>query len=119
MSGTPFHDTLISTEPSWPKPVEASPVMALIAISFRPAVKRSRGGTEPSPGQYATPRADVLPVGSLYSQISFPVSASRARTRPPAGRYMTPLITTGVASGLTVGTAAAPRPPPRPPRPPP
>src|SRR4051794_20387542 len=118
MSGTPFHPTLISTDPSSPNPAGASPVSALIALNRVPAVKSMRGGVGPSPGQNATARAEVLPVGSLYSQISLPLSASRARTRPPAGRYMTLLMTMGVASGFTVGTGAAPRPPPpRPPRP--
>src|SRR5215813_5251259 len=111
MSGTPFHGTLMSTEPSCPKPVDASPVSAFRDIKRRPAVKMIRAGVEESPGQNATPRAVVLPVGSLYSQTSFPVSASSASTRPPAGRYMTPLTTIGVASGFTVGGAPPPRPP--------
>src|SRR5215467_3771114 len=115
MSGAPFHPTLISTEPSSPNPVGASPVRALIAINRFPATNRMRAGVVPSPGQNATPRAAVLPVGSLYSQTSLPVSASSARTRPPAGRYITPLMTIGVASGFTVGAPPAPRPPPRPP----
>src|SRR5499427_7692118 len=70
-----------------------------------------RAGVEVSPGQNATPRAVVLPVGSLYSHTSLPVSASSASTRPPAGRYMMPLTTIGVASGFTVGAAPPPRPP--------
>src|SRR5215470_3735606 len=115
MSGTPFHPTLISTEPSSPNPAGASPVSALMAINRFPATNIMRGGVAPSPGQNVTPRAAVLPVGSLYSQISLPDSASSARTRPPAGRYITSLMTMGVASGFTVGTGAAPRPAPRPP----
>src|SRR5262245_47875600 len=103
----------MSTEPFSPKPLDASPVTAFPALNRGPAVKRIRAGVELSPGQNATPRAVVLPAGSLYSQTSLPVSASRASTRPPAGRYMTPLITIGVASGLTVG-AGPPRPPPSP-----
>src|SRR5215471_8272256 len=102
----------MSTEPSSPNPVGASPVRALMAISRFPATNRMRGGVVPSPGQNATPRAAVLPVGSLYSQISLPVAASSARTRLPAGRYITLLMTMGVASGFTVGAGAAPRPPP-------
>src|SRR5438105_11403486 len=112
MSGTPLQPTLISTDPSSPKPAAASPVIALIAINRLPAVKRMRGGVVPSPGQNATPREPVLPIGSLYSHTSLPLSASSASTRPPAGRYITPLMTIGVASGFTVGTDAAPRPPP-------
>src|SRR6516225_7377890 len=107
----------MSTAPFSPKPAGASPVMALMALNCLPAVNRILGGVVVSPGQYATPRAVVLPVGSLYSQTIFPVSASSARTRPPAGRYITPLMTIGVASGFTVGTGAAPRP--REPLPPP
>src|SRR5215468_9179781 len=114
MSGTPFHGTLMSTEPSCPNPADASPVSAFTDIKRRPAVKMIRAGVEVSPGQNATARAVVLPVGSLYSHTSFPVSASSASTRPPAGRYMIPLTTIGVASGFTVGTAPEPRPPPRP-----
>src|SRR6185295_9127859 len=87
--------------------------IAFTAISRDPAVKSIRGGVVPSPGQNETPRDPVLPVGSLYSQTSLPLSASRASTRPPAGRYITPLITIGVASGFTVGTGGPPRPPPR------
>src|SRR5262250_3143793 len=112
MSGTPFHGTLMSTEPSCPNPTDASPVSAFRDIKRRPAVKIIRAGVEVSPGQNATPRAVVLPVGSLYSHTSLPVSAASASTRPPAGRYMVPLITTGVASGFTLGAAAEPRPPP-------
>src|SRR5262245_56627594 len=111
MSGTPFHGTLMSTEPSGPKPVDASPVSAFSDIKRQPAVQMIRDGAEESPGQNATPRAVVLPVGSLSSKTSFPVSASSASTRPPAGRYMTPLTTIGVASGFTVGAATPPRPP--------
>src|SRR5262245_1222073 len=86
-----------------------------MAIKRRPAVNRIRAAVALSPGQNATPRADVVPIGSLYSHTRLPVSASSAMTRPPAGRYITPLITIGVASGFTVG-AAPPRPlPPRPP----
>src|SRR5438477_12094157 len=103
----------MSTAPSLPKLAEASPVIAFTAIRRDPAVKSIRGGIVPSPGQNATPRELVLPVGSLYSQTSLPLSASRASTRPPAGRYITPLITIGVASGFTVGTGGAPRPPQR------
>src|SRR5690349_13819949 len=117
MSGTPFQPTWISTEPSCPKPAAASPVIALTAINRLPAVKRILAGFDPSPGQNATPRALVLPFGTLYSQTNLPVSASSASTREPAGRYMMLLMTIGVASGLAVGVAAAPRPPPRPPRP--
>src|SRR6516162_5420291 len=106
----------MSTEPSCPNPAAASPVIALIAIKRLPAVKMIRGGVVPSPGQNATPRAVVLPCGSLYSQTSFPVSASSARTRLAAGRYITPLTTIGVASGFAVGPPPAPRPPPRPAR---
>src|SRR5262245_25620447 len=105
----------MSTEPSSPKPDAASPVRAFTAIKCRPAVKSTRAGALLSPGQKATPRADVLPVGSLCSQTTLPVSASSARTRPPAGKYITPLMTIGVASGFTVGAPPAPRPPRRPP----
>src|SRR5438093_7551595 len=81
--GTPFHPTLISTKPSSPKPADASPVIAFTATSLGPAVKIILAGAPSPPGQYATPRAVVLPVGSLYVQTSFPVSASSARTRLP------------------------------------
>src|SRR2546422_10810982 len=107
MSGTPLHPTVILTAPSWPKPADASPVIAFTAMSRDPDVKRILAGVVPSPGQNATPRAPVAPVGSLYSHINFPVSASSARTRLPAGRYITSLITIGVASGFAL---AAPRP---------
>src|SRR5262245_24162651 len=102
----------MSTDPSWPKPADASPVRAFTDIKRLPAVKRIRAGVEASPGQNATPRAVVLILGSLYSHTSLPVSASIANTRLAPGRYMMPLTTSGVASGFTVGTTASPRPPP-------
>src|SRR5439155_5716835 len=52
ISGTPFHPTLISTKPSWPKPAEASPVIAFTATSLAPAVKIILGVVFSSPGQY-------------------------------------------------------------------
>ena len=64
----------MSTSPSLPKPGSRAPVFALSAIRRRPAVKMMRGGTPPSPGQYATPRRDGAPPVTGCCQISLPVS---------------------------------------------
>ena len=98
-----------------PKPLDRSPVVTFNANSFGPAVKRILGGLLRSPPQNATPRAVVaLPFGSSCRHSSLPVSASSARIRLPAdGRYITPSMTIGVASGLlpaSLPSASAPRP---------
>src|SRR5580700_7279587 len=110
IAGTPFQGTVISTIPSLPKPGSILPEFALRAIKFGPAVRMMRGGLLASPGQNATPRA-VVANGSWAVQASLPDSGSSARTRLPAGRYINPLTTIGVASGFAAGP---PRPPPRP-----
>src|SRR6266511_2634337 len=73
-------------------------VLALRAIRRRPDVKMMRAGRVPSPAQYATPRLDAGPPVIGYCQTSRPVSGSSATTRLPAGRYMMPFTTIGVAS---------------------
>src|SRR5262245_64044164 len=99
-SGTELYGTTRSTSPSLPNAVAGAPVFASIAISRRPAVNTIRGGWLASPGQYATPRRDTAAPATGCRQISLPVSGSSATTRPAAGRYITPLTTTGVASEL-------------------
>src|SRR5580704_5888374 len=111
IAGTPFHGTVISTMPSLPKPGSILPELAFRAIRLVPAVRIIRGGLLASPGQNATPRA-VVADGSCAVQTSLPDSGSSAMTRLPAGTYISPLTTMGVASGF------APLPPrPAPPRP--
>src|SRR5678809_385185 len=74
-----------------------SPESALRPISFEPAVKKILAGRLPSPGQYATPRLLGLPPVTLKVQRVFPESGSSARMRLPAGKYITPSMTIGVA----------------------
>ncbi len=71
------------------------------------------GGVPASPGQYSTPRVEGLPEGSWNAQISFPVAASIATTREyGVEMYMSPLMTSGVAS--LDANPEPPRPRPRP-----
>src|SRR5579883_1840698 len=101
MLGGELYGTTRSTTPLSPNPRTDSPVVAFNASSRRPAVTKMRAGMLGSPGQYVTPRFESRPPwlgGTSYFQISFPVAASRARTRFSAGRYMTPLMTSGVTS---------------------
>src|SRR5580700_2949662 len=110
IAGTPFHGTSISTMPSLPKPGSILPEFAFRPTRCGPAVNMIRGGLLASPGQNATPRA-VVANGNCAVQTSLPDSGSSAITRRPAGRYIRPLTTIGVASGFALGP---PRPPPRP-----
>src|SRR5215831_14533791 len=121
-SGTPFQGTPMSTTPFVPKPSEDFPVAASSAIrraDLAPlgalAVKRMRSGLLGSPDQKATPRPVESP-SILRCQICWPVAASSAVIVSPAdSRYITPLTTIGVTSGLDgCGSAPAPRPRPCP-----
>src|ERR1700677_1551062 len=100
MVGTPEYGTTMSTWPSLPNPGSILPVLAFSAINLRPEVNRMRGGFCLSPGQYATPRCDATPAANSYLQISEPVTGLSASTRLPAGRYITPLTTIGVAADV-------------------
>ncbi len=109
------------SSPSLPKPGTGRPVFAFSEISQPSLVPNTIcGGSEPSPGQYATPRsAGACPLS--YSQIFFPVSGSSASTREyPVERYITPPTTIGVLSDRRCrpprppATAGPPRPRPRP-----
>src|SRR3989449_5456229 len=104
----------MSTSPFVPNLSEGVPDAASNDNRRRPAVTNTRAGVVPSPGQYPTPRRDTAPAWGpspiSRCQITLPVSASRAATLLPAGRYITPAITSGTAS-----EAPRPRPPPRPP----
>src|SRR5579862_6850708 len=98
MVGAELYGITVSTSPSLPKPGSILPVRALSAIMRRSAVKTMRAGLVLSPGQYVTARREGFPLGNWYRQISLPVSGSSAKTLLPAGRYVTPFTTMGVAS---------------------
>src|SRR6266545_3190008 len=92
----------MSTSPLAPNLSEGLPDAASRDNRRRPAVTNTRAAVVPSPGQYPTPRRDTAPAPGpppiSRCQITLPVSASRATTVLPAGRYMTPATTSGTAS---------------------
>src|SRR5436190_16027175 len=101
----------MSTLPLVPNPSDGLPVAASNEKRpLAPPVTIIRSGVLRSPGKNPTPRVETPPPGTSRCQITLPVSASRATTVLPTGRYMTPPTTIGTASDA---------PPPPPPRPPP